>query len=185
MVLQDKLLRLMSNPGISLTDYIDKCERKGIHLLFNQASTGRVSGITYFYGDFKIKGQALGNRFKWAELIKILDYEQGKDGQAICQANERTRGIYGDYTSGPAADTGGLAITDKTTTPNAGEFIKPTQDVAADGRDAAQSGEAAYSIRAGNDSPPDALTRSTEVVTILAAIMIGGILGLGIYLILK
>jgi hypothetical protein len=163
MVLQDKLLRLVSKPGITLPDFINKCERHGIYLLFNQASTGRVSGITYFYGDFKIKGQALGNRFKWAELLKTLDYEQGRDGQAIRQANERTRGIYGDYTSGLAAATGGLGDTEKITTPNAGELIESTEDFAANKRDAARTGEAAHSNRAGTDRPTDVLPKSAEV----------------------
>jgi hypothetical protein len=48
----------------SLQEFIKRCEQAGISLLFNQASTGRISGITCFINDFKINGQALGNRFK-------------------------------------------------------------------------------------------------------------------------
>ncbi|MBD1394629.1 hypothetical protein [Mucilaginibacter glaciei] len=51
---------------LTLQEFISRSEQAGISLLFNQASTGRISGITYFINDFKIKGQALGNRFKWA-----------------------------------------------------------------------------------------------------------------------
>src|SRR5690606_31864561 len=72
----------------------------------NQASTGRVSGITYFMDDFKAKGQALGNRFKWANIIKTLDYEQTRDGQEISEANSRTRARYGEGKAGSSADPG-------------------------------------------------------------------------------
>jgi hypothetical protein len=150
MELQERLLRLLSGPGISLPEFIGKCEAEGIHLLFNQASTGRVSGITYFYGDLKIKGQKLGNRFKWAELIKNLDYEQGRDGKAISQACERTRAIYGDYTTGLPNTPGGLGSTERPATPNAGELIQPTGNVKTDGSYAEQTSAAAYDNGAGN-----------------------------------
>jgi hypothetical protein len=52
------------------------------------------------YNDFKIKGQALGNRFKWAELIKYIDYEQDRDSKAIGLANHSTKAKYGEYTAG-------------------------------------------------------------------------------------
>jgi len=150
MLLQEKLLRLVSKPGLSLQDFISKCEGQGIHLLFNQASTGRVSGITYFYGDFKIKGQALGNRFKWAEMIRTIDYEQDRDGQAVSQASERTRGTYGDYTKGLHHTTGGLESTAGINTPDAGELFQPTSKFEADGSYAEQSSAASYGDGAGN-----------------------------------
>src|SRR5690606_16339503 len=46
------------------------------------------------------KGQALGNRFKWANIIKAIDYEQARDSQKISQANRRTRDIYGEGSAG-------------------------------------------------------------------------------------
>ena len=95
-ILQALLNPLVGTHGVPLQRFIEECERRGIYLLFNQASTGRVSGITYFINDFKIKGQALGNRFKWAELIKYIDYEQNRDGQAISLANDRTKARYGE-----------------------------------------------------------------------------------------
>ena len=71
-------------------------EQAGVQVLFNQASTGRVSGITYLMDDFKAKGQALGNRFKWANIIKTLDYEQTRDSKEISQANSRARAQRGE-----------------------------------------------------------------------------------------
>jgi hypothetical protein len=150
MELQERILRLVSGPGISLQEFINKCEAEGIHLLFNQASTGRVSGITYFYGDLKIKGQKLGNRFKWAELIKNLDYEQGRDGQAISQASERTRAIYGDSTTMLHHTSGGLESAERIAIPDGGKLFKPTENVETDGSYTEQTSAAAYNNGAGN-----------------------------------
>jgi len=97
MVLQEKMKMIIAGSK-TLTGFIANCEKSGIGLLFNQQSTGRISGITYFYGDFKIKGQKLGNRFKWSELLKVINYEQDRDSQAISAANSRTRAKYGDFT---------------------------------------------------------------------------------------
>jgi hypothetical protein len=102
MVMQEKLKKIINKGNISVAAFIASVEKEGIHLLFNQASTGRVSGITYFSNGFKIKGQALGNQFKWAELIRKINYEQDRDGEAIGEANSRTRAIYGSLTDGSA-----------------------------------------------------------------------------------
>lgn len=99
MVMQEILRNLLKLRGLSLSDFITKGEQAGISFLFNQASTGRITGITYFHRGFKIKGQALGNSFKWAKIIKKLDYEQIRDSKAISQANSRTRAIYGEFTA--------------------------------------------------------------------------------------
>jgi hypothetical protein len=164
MVLQDKLLRLVPKSGITLQYFISKCEAEGIHLLFNQASTGRVSGITYFHREFKIKGQALGNRFKWAELIKTVHYEQGRDGQAIRQANERTRNKYGDETAASlAAFTTELDNNERSAKDATGRLYGSTPEVGTDRRDAAQSGEATYSNEAGTDGSADALPKSVDM----------------------
>lgn len=96
LILQNKLINILNQGNLSIKELIEKGERQGIHFLFNQASTGKISGITYFHNGFKIKGQALGNRFKWAELIKQSNYEQIRDSKAISEANSRTKANYGD-----------------------------------------------------------------------------------------
>jgi len=98
MLLQELMNRLLNQKNVTLQDLIRQGDQVGIHFLFNQASTGRVTGITYFHDGFKIKGQALGNRFKWAEIIKKVDYEQIRDSQAISEANGRTKTKYGNPT---------------------------------------------------------------------------------------
>jgi hypothetical protein len=98
-LLQELMSRLLTNKGSDMHELIRRGEQAGIHFLFNQASTGRITGITYFYNSLKIKGQALGNRYKWAELIKIIAYEQNRHGEAISQANSRTTAKYGKQTT--------------------------------------------------------------------------------------
>jgi len=79
----------------TMNEFITNLEKKNINVLFNQASTGRVSGITYLIPGFKIRGQALGNQFKFGSIIKQITYEQSRDGQAISQTNRRTRSKFG------------------------------------------------------------------------------------------
>ncbi|AGA76721.1 relaxase/mobilization nuclease domain-containing protein [Echinicola vietnamensis] len=90
----------------TIEDFIHQVEASGANLLFNQASTGRVSGVAYCYDGFKAKGQSLGNQFKWKNIANTLHYEQTRDCQAIGQANARTTSKY----------PGGLSGNDKKTT---------------------------------------------------------------------
>lgn len=97
MLMQEKVTQELHRSA-NLADLIQNLEKKGIHLLFNQASTGRVSGITYLSKDFKAKGQALGNQFKWSNIQKSINYEQARDCQEISAANHRTKSIFGEST---------------------------------------------------------------------------------------
>lgn len=90
LLLQEVLDQLLAFKPKSVTDFIRMGEKAGVNFLFNQASTGRVSGVTYFFKDFKAKGQALGNQFKWWELIKNVPYTAERDNAAISGANKRT-----------------------------------------------------------------------------------------------
>ncbi len=89
MILQ-KILKDVLNKSKNITEFIKGCEKEKIHLLFNQASTGRVSGISYLYDGFKMKGQQVGNAFKFSNISKTLNYEQNADRSKIRGANERT-----------------------------------------------------------------------------------------------
>ncbi|RYE59199.1 MAG: relaxase/mobilization nuclease [Sphingobacteriales bacterium] len=104
MLLQEIIKPLLKQKKLTIPMLISLAEKKGVYLLFNQASTGRVTGITYFYNEFKIKGQALGNRYKWAELIKSIDYEQIRDSKAISEANQRTREKYDERQANKSSD---------------------------------------------------------------------------------
>ena len=126
MLLQEIIKNLLNQKNLTIPGLIGKGEQAGVHFLFNQASTGRVTGISYFHNDFKIKGQSLGNSFKWAEIIKKIDYEQIRDSKAISEANSRTRAVYGDLTtnqsSGQRPDGDGINRLSPGNTKNTGYF---------------------------------------------------------------
>lgn len=105
MMLQELMKGLLAENPNSIPALIKLGEQLGIDFLFNQATTGRVTGITYFYDGFKIKGQAMGNRFKWAEIVKLVNYEQDRDRETISKANGRTTA---KYPEGPAAERANL-----------------------------------------------------------------------------
>src|SRR5690606_17878712 len=89
MVLQEKVNSALLKSR-TLKSFVNHLEQAGVQVLFNQASTGRVSGITYFMDDFMAKGQALGSRFKWANIINTIDYEQTRDSPEISQADRKS-----------------------------------------------------------------------------------------------
>ena len=94
LILQEKVKDALTYSA-TMQDFIHNLEAQNINVLFNQASTGRVSGITYQVPGFKIRGQTLGNQFKFGSITKQINYEQSRDGQAIHQANSRTRERFG------------------------------------------------------------------------------------------
>jgi len=69
----------------------EQFEAHGINVLFNQASTGFVSGISYGYEGMQFKGAHLGNAYKWQAVKNTINYEQKRDRTAIYEANVRTR----------------------------------------------------------------------------------------------
>jgi hypothetical protein len=84
---------LCSKRKLSCLEFIEKLERKGVNILFNQASTGYVSGISYSYAGLTVTGAKLGNDFKWGSIKSSIDYSQERDCAIIQQANSRTKAI--------------------------------------------------------------------------------------------
>ncbi len=92
MWLQTSIKKVLEDtPGMTTQEFIRALESKGINLLFNQASTGYMSGISYGYEGFQVTGSKLGNDFKWTTIKNRIDYEQERDRPAIEQVNDRTR----------------------------------------------------------------------------------------------
>src|SRR5690606_13941188 len=58
MLLQEKVSEALASSS-ELGDFIGRLQQDGVDVLFNQAGTGWVSGITYFMNDFMIKGCSL------------------------------------------------------------------------------------------------------------------------------
>jgi hypothetical protein len=81
---------LKSKNQLSTNEFISRLETRGVKVLFNQASTGYVSGISYSYQGLVMQGSKLGNGFKWSTIKNIINYEQERDRQRIHEANVRS-----------------------------------------------------------------------------------------------
>lgn len=71
-ILQDK-------PRLTTEEFIKALHRNMVDVLFNQASTGYVSGISYQYKGVIIKGAKLGDDFKWGSIKNKINYDQERD----------------------------------------------------------------------------------------------------------
>jgi hypothetical protein len=67
---------LKSKDQLSTNEFISKLEERGVKVLFTQASTGYVSGISYSYQGMVMQGSKLGNAFKWSTIKNTINYEQ-------------------------------------------------------------------------------------------------------------
>lgn len=92
---------ITSHKKLTCSEFIQVLEKKGIHVLFNQASTGYVSGISYSFQGMIITGAKLGSDYKWTSIKNTIDYEQERDRAAIHQANARTTSIPAHTRTGP------------------------------------------------------------------------------------
>jgi hypothetical protein len=82
---------LKEKRGMTTQEFIQSLDAKGVNVLFNQASTGFVSGISYEYQGFIIKGAKLGNNFKWSSIKNVINHEQGRDREIIQAANTKVK----------------------------------------------------------------------------------------------
>jgi len=85
------IIKNVLNQKPNAEQFITQLEAQGINVLFNQASTGFVSGISYGYEGMQFKGAHLGNAYKWQAIKNAISYEQERDCTAIYEANVRTR----------------------------------------------------------------------------------------------
>src|SRR5687768_15051376 len=72
---------------MNTNEFISNLSAKGVDVVFNQASTGYVSGISYSYQGMIITGAKLGNDFKWSSIKNTINYEQERDRTTIHEAN--------------------------------------------------------------------------------------------------
>jgi hypothetical protein len=81
---------LESKRQIGTNEFISKLEARGVNVIFNQASTGYVSGVSYSYQGMVMQGSKLGNQFKWSTIKNIINYEQERDRERIHETNVRS-----------------------------------------------------------------------------------------------
>ncbi len=82
---------LAKSHRLNIDEFIRALEGKGVKLQFNLATTGYVSGVSYDFEGFVIKGATLGNDFKWPSIKHRINYEQERDRAAVYEANLRTK----------------------------------------------------------------------------------------------
>lgn len=97
---------LHSGTRLSTLDFVQALEDKGVRVLFNQAQTGYVSGISYSYKGFISTGAKLGKDFKWTSIKNNIDYEQERDRATIYQANTRSKSVHANTGAGSAYHSG-------------------------------------------------------------------------------
>ncbi|MBL0741071.1 relaxase/mobilization nuclease domain-containing protein [Chryseolinea lacunae] len=84
---------LDADSNMTVSEFIQALEKKGIAPQFNIASTGYVSGVSYSYQGMVMTGSKLGNEFKWTTLKDKIDYEKERDSQIILNANSRSKTV--------------------------------------------------------------------------------------------
>lgn len=88
--LQVQLKAILSG-RLTTDQFITELERRRINVLFNQATNGYISGISFGYERMLFKGGSLGNAFKWNSIKNSIDYDLERDRESTIQANARTR----------------------------------------------------------------------------------------------
>lgn len=100
MVLQ-KMVDTALKDAPALAEFSARLEASGVRVLPNQASTGRISGVSFQYDGITMKGGDLGRGYTWAGLQKRGLYEQirqnGRDeGRGDTQAGSSHAGSAGN-----------------------------------------------------------------------------------------
>ena len=97
MALQVILNEVLSQKNqMNTKEFIAALEAKKVSILFNIASTGYVSGVSFSYNEVVMKGAKIGNDFKWTTLKNKIDYEQERDRTTIHETNLRTNATLAD-----------------------------------------------------------------------------------------
>ncbi len=87
LILQDKIASTISQAK-NTAEFIKLLKAHNIYPKFNVGkTTGRVSGISFKYGDVIYKGSSLGKRFSWNSIVKHIDYEQTRDRAIVLKNN--------------------------------------------------------------------------------------------------
>jgi len=94
--------------------FVERVMAQGISVVPNIASTGRMNGFSFQYGEVAFKASDLGAAFKWNNLSKEMDYEQSRDAGFLVRIKEnsprtqpdRERGAIGEESASVDRDGG-------------------------------------------------------------------------------
>ncbi|MDR7927439.1 relaxase/mobilization nuclease domain-containing protein [Acidithiobacillus thiooxidans] len=101
----------------TVTQFIEDLEALGVIVEPNLATTGKLSGFAYHYGDYRFTSNSLGRGYRLSNMQKKgLSYEQDRDIERIHAAKDQTARFLADRRAGddpanPADATGAIAVT--------------------------------------------------------------------------
>ncbi len=110
--LQSAVRFVLKSKHLDVASFLSQLESKGVRVLFNQASTGHVSGVTYELEGFRITGARLGNEFKWTSIRSRIGFGADNDKDVIKKNNAAVAGK-GNSSFAPVTNTQHLVDTQK------------------------------------------------------------------------
>ncbi len=112
----------------TVTQFIEDMEALGVIVEPNLATTGKLSGFAYHYGDYRFTSNSLGRGYRLSNMQKKgLSYEQDRDIERIRAAKDRTARFLADRRAGddpanPADAAGAIAVTGSDGRPDSREL---------------------------------------------------------------
>lgn len=141
-VVADAIAAQLDHGPVSVTDFMNRLEERGVVVIPNLSTTGRLSGFAYEYGDERVTAAAIGRGFTLGNMVKRgLEYEQDRD---LAPLRARSRGREDD---GPARRNGSVGADGPGRERGAGAAA------AEPGADRRRSGAPAGAIGAGHGEP--------------------------------
>ena len=90
LVLQE-LVAIAATGKPDVMEFIRRLEVDGIGVVANIASTGKMNGFSFEFAGVAFSGSKLGEKFKWAELQKVIDYDQTRHSAELAARRDASR----------------------------------------------------------------------------------------------
>jgi hypothetical protein len=72
-------------------EFVRRLEAEGVGVVANIASTGKMNGFSFEFAGVAFSGSKLGEKYKWSELQKVIDYEQARDSEQLAKGRDAAR----------------------------------------------------------------------------------------------
>ncbi|MBN6742610.1 relaxase/mobilization nuclease domain-containing protein [Acidithiobacillus sp. MC6.1] len=109
-------------------EFVKYLENLGVIVVPNVVSTGRLNGFSFHLDGVSFKGSSLGDSYKWASLVKVVDYEQVRDSESLADVQRIARNRLAELErdAGNAAGTADIASSD--IRPDSGQLVPAGPD---------------------------------------------------------
>lgn len=71
--------------------FVEFMEANGVSVVPNLASTGKLNGFSFSYDGVSFKGSSLGDKYKWAKLAEVVDYDKARDFAELAKLKRSDR----------------------------------------------------------------------------------------------